>query len=363
MSKRSQARRSLHAANNFLGGARSTKVQRKRAVYEFIEFCAMRHTPLMSVKEATLEQVKAFLDCKKSHFEGEKQKGLSTASLHNVLAAIRSSMRALKADPDAVGINAKNLGVPPRPRHGTKLPVTDEVFFRAVAIAEALGELGYAILLKIERYFGHRGQEALMSAVEVQKYAADLTDLIRIGQLDLAAPGGCVLPELRVLDGAKSGKSRVTAAIAKYARESLETMVQALRYLENHSFLVEGRQPGLKSARSKMQALARKCGLVGKYAPHSLRYRYAVDKLEELRDASWSAEDAFKLVTHFLGHGPSRTNAIIRQVYCQTVVSTFPKKRKRRDFAGELQVIEGLLKGAFPESLLINKPAKPANPV
>ena len=249
---------------------------------------------------------------------------------------------------------AKDLGLPPRPRHGTKLPITDEVFFQAIAIAEAMGELGYSSLLKIERYFGHRGQESLMSADEVQKYAADLADLIRIGQLDLAAVGGCVLPELRVIDGTKSGKPRVTAAIAEYARESLEAIILALRYLETHPFLVEGRQPGLKSARSKMQALARKCGLTGKYAPHSLRYRYAVDKLEELRDAGWSAEDAFKLVTHFLGHGPSRTNAIIRQVYGQTVASTFPTKRKKRDFAGELQVIEGLLKVAFPESLLIS---------
>lgn len=271
MSKRSQARRSVHAANNFLGGARSTKVQRKRAVYEFIEFCALRRTPLLSIKEATREQVKAFLDFKKLPSVGEKQKGLATASLHNVLAAIRSSMRGLKVNPDALGIAAKDLGLPPRPRHGTKLSITDEVFFKAIAIAEALGELGYAILLRIERYFGHRGQEALMSAVEVQKYAADLADLIRIGQLELAAPAGCVLPELPVIDGSKSGKPRVTASIAKYAQESLETIVQALRYLETHPFLVEGKQPTLKSARQKMQALARKCGLIGKYAPHSLR--------------------------------------------------------------------------------------------
>lgn len=261
-----------------------------------------------------------------------------------------------------MGIAAQDLGLPPRPRHGTKLPITDEVFFQAIAIAEAMEELDYSILLRIERYFGYRGQESLMSAVEVQKYAADLADLVRIGDLDLAASGGCVLPELPIIDGSKSGKPRVTASIAKHLKESLETIVLALRYLQTRPFLVEGRQPGLKSARSKMHALARKCNLVGKYAPHSLRYRYAIDKLEELREAGLSAEDAFKLVTHFLGHGPTRTNAIIKQVYCQTVVSTFPSKRKKRDYAAETQVIEALLKAAFPDSLLISKPTELAKP-
>ena len=78
----------------------------------------------------------------------------------------------------------------------------------------------------------------------------------------------------------------------KYARESLQAIAEAMRYLQSHPFLVDGRSPDLKSARQKMQTLARKCGLVGQYSPHSLRYRYAVDKLMEMRSAGVTAVEA-----------------------------------------------------------------------
>lgn len=350
MSKKSQAIRSVHAANNHLSGAYSTQVQRKRACLLLIEWCAKNGTPLMSLKEVTFEQVKSYLDHRQLPVEGQSRKALSVASLHNLLASIRSAMKALKGDPDKLGITAQNLGLPSRSRLGTKLPVTDAVFFKAIAIAEALGEMGYSIMLKLERYLGYRGQEALMSAAEIQKYAFELHDLIRIGNIDLSSPDGCVLPQLAVVDGSKAANPRVTASIAKYAKETLQTLAQAMRYLQTHAFLVEGKAKGLKSARQKMHALARKCGLVGQFAPHSLRYRYATDKLEELRDAGVNVEDAFKLCTKFLGHGPTRTWQVIKMVYGRTIVSTFPKARRRHDFKMATLVLEDLIAKTFPVS-------------
>lgn len=360
MSRKSEAKRSVTSANNRLGGAFSTRAQRRKAGQLFVDWCFKKGLPLTSIKQATFNQVKAYLVDRGLPPDGQPvsakfiaefstthgRKPLSCASLHNILGSIRRAMVALGADPTALGMTTGKLGLASKSRLGTKLPVTDEVFFAAVAKAEALGEMGYAIMLKIERYFGHRGQESLMSPAALKRYALDAADMIRRDGSDLANPAGCVLPLLAVTDGTKTGRPRLTASIAKYAHESLETIAEALRYLETHPFLVEGKTKGLKSARQKMQTLARKCGLTGQYSPHSLRYRYAVDKLTEMRDAGVSRAEAFELCSEFLGHGPCR-GRYISMVYGRTIVSSFPRTRRRRDFKAAAREIENIVQGAF----------------
>ena len=376
MSMKSQAKRSIAAANHHLAGARSTQVQRRRTCLVFIEWCCQNGTPLISIRQATLELVKGYLTYRGMPGYGQPftaqfaadfhasfgRKPLRTASLHNLLGSLRRAMSALKGDPDGLGITAENLGLPSKSRLGTKLPVTDEVFLRAVEMAQALGEVGFAIMLKIERYFGHRGQEGLMSQKELHKYALEVAHLVRLAGSDLAASGGSVLPLLPVIDGTKTGNPRHTVSIAKYARESLQVIAEAMRYLQSHPFLVEGLSPGLKSARQKMQTLARKCGLVGQYSLHSLRYRYSVDKLVEMRDAGVTAVEAFALCARFLGHGPSR-GRYIRMVYGRTITATFPRMRRRRDFKAAAREVEALIEQAFGEQgVEMLTPAQPLPP-
>ena len=166
------------------------------------------------------------------------------------------------------------------------------LFFAAVAAAVSIGEIGFSISLKIERFFGHRGLEALMSGNELRKYALEAMAII----------GGKLEP-LTVKDGTKGGRLRQTVPIEKYARECLLVIAEAMTYLKTHQFLVEGKKPSLKAGRAKYQALARKVGLVGKYSPHSCRYRYATDKLIELRDAAIDRKTAMVMCAAYLGHG------------------------------------------------------------
>ena len=201
-----------------------------------------------------------------------------------------------------------------------------------------------------------------MSPTELHKYALEVTDLVQLADIDLSAFGGSVLPLLPVIDGTKTSNPRHTVSISKYARESLQTIAEAMRYLQSRPFLVEGRSPGLKSARQKMQTLARKCGLTGVYSPHSLRYRFAVDKLTEMRDAGVPAVDAFALCARFLGHGPSR-GRYVRMVYGRTVTATFPRTRRRRDFKTAAREVETLIKRVFAQQGLESPtPAKPSPP-
>lgn len=360
MSLKTIAKRSVVRANNFLSGAKSSKYARKKTCVSLIQYCASMKQPLATIKDVSFVQVQGFIAFKQNPPATSARKELTVASLHNVVSHIRSAMKALNGDPDAFGITAKNLGLPPKLRLGTKEPIPNVVFFKAIAIAEAAGLKGYAILLKIERYFGHRGQEALMSTRQIQDYIAELSDCIRISSTDISAPGGFLLPEMQITDGTKGGKPRVTAPIVKYAKESLETLLEAATYLETHKFLIEAKKDGLKSARSLMHRNAIKCGLTGKYAPHSLRYRYASDKVVELRDAGWSAQDTFVLVTRYLGHGPTRANVLIRKVYCKEVAPTFPKKAKP-DRSADVAALKALIEAAFPESIVLKKPPVDGN--
>ena len=362
MSMKSEAKRSVFSANNTLGGAKSTRAQRRSHCTAFIEYCAANGMPLISMKKVTLLHIRSYLTARglnnnnEENKNGEKpitrqefaadffrktgMKPVTNGTLHNILGSIRRSMRALKVDPDALEITAKNLGLPPKSRVGKKLPIPDTLFFAAIEKARALGEEGLAIALQIERYFGHRGLEALMSVEELKKFALEASNLIH----------GNLMP-VCVTKGTKGGKSRVTMTIVKYARESLAVIADAMRYMQSHAFLVEGKSTGLKAARKRYHALARKVGLTGQYSPHSLRYRHCTDKLEELRDAGVSRGEAMKLCAVWLGHGVGR-GRFVSMVYGRTV--NFPaaqsktRTRRRRDFRTAADMVDALMQQAFP---------------
>lgn len=355
MSMKSEAKRSIFSANNVLGGAKSTRAQRRSHCSAFVEYCFSSGMPLLSMKEVTLHHVKSYLvarglDNEKMNrqefaarfFEKTGMKPVTIATLHNILGSIRRAMRALKVNPDVLHITAKNLGLPSKSRTGKKLPITDALFFASVDKAMALGEEGLAITLRIERYFGHRGLEALMSIDELKKFAVEAFELINGNLISLG-----------ITKGAKGGLSRMTLTIGKYARESLAAIADAMKYMQTHAFLIEGKSAGLKSARQRYHALARKVGLVGQYSPHSLRYRHCTDKLEEFRDAGVSRGEALKLCAALLGHGAGR-GRFVSMVYGRTVVASFPKTqsktktRRRRDFFEAAAMVDALARQVFP---------------
>jgi len=180
-----------------------------------------------------------------------------------------------------------------------------------------LGHLGFAIALRLERFLGLRGQEALMS-VDVLK--------ILHGGTGASQPGPDA--EFKIVAGTKGGRPRVIRAVQRFAREAMVAIAEAVAFAAaNGNFLIHGPKADLKSARAYYHRLAREVGLVGVYSPHSLRYAYSVDKIVEMRDAGFSRQEALQATAALLGHGPSRAR-YVTQVYGRTVVHTFPKTKK-----------------------------------
>ena len=328
MSRKSEARRSLWVAGNALGGGRATRAFRNAEGKRFISWAFNTGQPINSLAEITPAMVKAYLagppaavpgDAAASPVAGAKVgRPNSAATKRNKLSALRCCMRALNADPDQRGITAEQLGLETRSRKGTKLPIPDEQFFAVVRRAEDLGHPGFAIALGLERFLGLRGQEALMSGDVLKTYYKDAKARVNQG----------VTPEFRIVAGTKGGRPRVIRAVERFARDSMVVIAEAVEFaVANGNFLIHGPTGDLKSARATYHRVARAVGLVGVYAPHSLRYAYAVDKITEMRDAGFSRQEALEATAELLGHGPSRAR-YVTQVYGRTVVHTFPKTKK-----------------------------------
>jgi site-specific recombinase XerC len=323
MSRKVQAKHSVVVANNQLGGAKITKVQRKRICKQFIDWCFEENYPLNSLKDATSETVGGYI-------QYLKQQGVSIGTLHNRLASIRRAMAALGSKPDEVGITAKALGLPSRDRSGTKVPIPDATLEISIADARAMGEEGFALMLRLERLLGLRGLESLMSVLDLERYAIEARELLSA--------------EISITRGTKGGRKRYTDVLHARASETLATIHSALVFARAHGgYLLAGAKPGLKSARSKYHRLARAVGLTGQYAPHSLRYAYATEKLIELRDAGMNRKEASSQVAKFLGHGITR-DRYVSKVYGRTVIATIPTERRKARIDRAISVLEGLIR-------------------
>ena len=321
MSRKNQAKHSISVANNKLGGARITKMQRTRVCKHFVDWCFERQYIFNSITEVSREMVFEYL-------QFLKVEGISVATTHNRLSSIRRAMRALGKSPDEIGISAKSLNLEARNRAGTKEPISDEQLQTAVNRAIEIGEHGFAILLRLQRLLGYRGLESLMSISELEKFALEASV---ITQTNIA-----------ITSGTKGGRPRFTQLIHARADETILVIKEALIYMRQHGFLVSGGKSGLKTARSKYHFLVAKVGLTGKYSSHSLRYAYAVEKITELRDQGYNRKEALSLVANFLGHGASRSR-YISSVYGKTVVHTVPIEKRKARIDRAIQNLDKLL--------------------
>lgn len=321
MSRKVQAKHSIVIANAKTGGAFIAKVQRKRICKSMVEWCFSRQYLINSMTDVTVEMVREYM-------AELKTKGINNATLHNRLASIRVAMTALGSNPDELGITANGVGLVPRSRTGTKVPIPNELLEIAIAKAIEEGEPGFALCLRLQRLLGLRGLESVMSISALQKFALEASEFAK--------------SDIQIIKGTKGGRWRMTTVIQARAAQTLQTIHAALTHMKDHGCLVQGTKPGLKTACSHYHSVAIKVGLVGKYAPHSLRYAYAVEKLVELRDLGFCRKEAGSFVAQWLGHGASR-DRYVSMVYGKTVVHTIPVETRKSRLDKALANIDRLL--------------------
>lgn len=336
MSIKSVAYHSISVANNQLGGAYTSKSARTRHGREFLDFCHFSGRSLTDIKHATFYLLKDWVS-------SLKEANLKSGTINNKVASVRALCEQRGADLEKLGLtDTAGLGVDVRNRKGTKLPMTDEIFATAVAQAISANEIGFVHALKLERYLGLRGTEAMMVTTALKTYAKQAYLLLQSS-----------LSPIHIVDGTKGGRPRDVAVIEQYASETFQAITEALAFAsQNNGFLIVGKAgTGLKGARSKYHRLAAKFGLTGVYAPHSLRYRYCVDKLMELCAAGVPRNEALAFASECLGHGASRTR-FVSSVYGRSVTHLLPKSTRKQNIQQvitELAELGGYSIDAFNE--------------
>jgi hypothetical protein len=315
MSIKSIAYHSVSVANNQLGGAYTSKSARTRHGREFLDFCHFSGRSLTDIKHTKFDLLKDWVTSLKAA-------NLNSGTINNKVASVRALCEQRGANLVSLGLtDTSGLGVEVRNRKGTKLPVTDEIFEAAVTLAISVDEMGFVHALRLERFLGLRGTEAMMSTTALKTYAKQAHLIVRSN-----------LSPIHIIDGTKGGRPRDVAVIAQYAQQTFEAITEALDFaLKNDGFLIVGKTgAGLKGARALYHRLAIKFGLTGVYSPHSLRYRYCVDKLLELNAAGVPRNEALAFASECLGHGASRTR-FVSSVYGRSVTHLLPKTSRKQN--------------------------------
>jgi integrase len=296
---------SISAANALLGGSKSTQSTRRLISLQLVAWLETQGVYLEKIQAATSDQVQDYLFHRQKGDSERDIKPLRMGSLKNLQSAINKVVNVHRpaTHPRREAIRGVKLGQ--RSRRGTKRPPTDQEYAEAIQKAIETSEQGFVLMLKLERLLGLRAQEALCCIPALKRHLAmhPVQDSASI--------------YVGIADGTKGGRARSVEIIANRKDETWEVINQAVCYAkENKGHLLNGKKPGLKSARSRYQYLCRKVGLVGEISGHALRYAYAVEKLTELKELGMTRREASQWVARSLGHGASR-DRYVRLVYGQ----------------------------------------------
>ena len=109
--------------------------------------------------------------------------------------------------------------------------------------------------------------------------------------------------QIHVCHGTKGGRVRfVTPADREKAVAAVHNALQVMKFQEGR--LID--KPDLKSALRRYSWICTSIGMVGEKASHSLRYAFAQQHLNQLKEIGVRQREARAIVSQLLGHGDGR---------------------------------------------------------
>ncbi|GAA3592268.1 integrase domain-containing protein [Gibbsiella greigii] len=273
-------------------GSFKTVADRSRIADRFSERLAKLNIQIRDVKHIKTSHIEKYIHSRQAE-------NISLRTLQNEMSAVRSIMTAAGrnklADPNHEKLSNQALGISGANRDGTKAPITDAKL--AAVINHSLKkDEGVALAVQLSRYLGLRTEETVQSAKSLKTWKQALIN------------GN---ERVRVVFGTKGGRPRETTV---YNREKVLSILDAaIKHCgENNGKLID--KPSLHTAIERYRNIVREAGMVGKDAPHSLRYAYSRDAVSFHIENGMSQDEAEALVSMDLGHGDGR-GRYIKQVY------------------------------------------------
>lgn len=242
-------------------------------------------------------QIRHLSDLKEKHVRGWIQEslanGVSKRSCQNRLTAVRGCLKAVGLTRKAAELQTSKFGVEKASRDGSRTAISRESYEKHLANVK---DAGVASVLMLQRELGLRQREGIMAQL----------DTLKRWERELLHDG-----VIRVLAGTKGGRPRQT--IVTDPKAALRAIWHAKAHAERHGGrLIDA--PGLKQAVDRFNNSARGAGFVGVESPHSLRYAFARDRIEQCLALGLSRREALQLVSQDLGHGDGR-GRWVDQVY------------------------------------------------
>ena len=259
-----------------------------QAAERFAVWCWGSGYQLLTADSIKTKHLQEYVDWQKH--EGARGGGKSVRSIQNDMAALRGCLRVAgrKQFASSVEISNQSLGISGATRRGTKVAMCQEEHELAVSRLIAEGHYGAAAMLDLERYLGLRGEEALRSIKSLETWKKHLSEQ------------GCIT----VVYGTKGGRPRRVNVPAVLRDKALLAIDQALLVVrQNKGKLIGGE---LKSAQQKYHAVVRNAGMTGSSAPHSERYWFTEQAVEEYRKRGFTDHESLAMTATDLGHGDGR---------------------------------------------------------
>ena len=295
MSKANKLLAALMFTVSKLGGSHLTREARERTVHGLVR--AMHKLGITHLRSAADIRGKHL-----RHFVARRRAaGIKVRTIHNEMSHLRKILRAegCNAVADAKELTNQALGLTGASRRGTKVPLSNSDFERARLLAFNSGRPGMAAMIRLQRAFGLRANEAIHARVDtLERWRTEL------GR-------GKIL----VIAGTKGGRPRDVPFIS--FAEALAAIDEALEVAAKPGgFLVaraNGKPTGgLKQARSIFHGWCNRAGI----QPHSARYAFTQELFAHLIANGFSEREALIVVSQALGHGDGR-GRYIRLVYGQ----------------------------------------------
>ncbi|MBD2782754.1 integrase domain-containing protein [Xenorhabdus szentirmaii] len=295
-SKIEQFRKAFMTHARHAGGSFATVADRERIARQFLNF--------LKDKGIKLRQVDSLKTTYIEHYIAQrKAERISHRTLQNEMAALRVILvqagKHKLAAADNPRLNNRALGIANINRRGTKMALTPAEFQTAFQQVEQK-DRGVAAVMQLAYVLGLRTKEA----VEAYKSLASWKKALENGHTSV-----------RVVFGTKGGRPRQTVILDRKALQ------HAIAYAEREQAERSGKlidKPTIHQAIDRYRYVVRRAGLVGKYAPHSMRYHFAQQSGAHYKAQGFSEGEALALVSMDLGHGDGR-GRYIRQVYYQNI--------------------------------------------
>lgn len=280
----------LRSNNRKAGGSHLTIQARDGHVRGFAAWCKENNFQIQRTDQIKEKHIRGFMESlKDSNTDRTRQNKLATLRV-----IIRESGKTKFAD----GIKTQDMGVQKASRDGTKTALSNDQYLSLAAAVLAIDE-GCGLTVELSRELGLRRQEALMADARTLKR---WTTRLEAGR------------KVDVIRGTKGGRYRESTPANR--ERALDVVRRACSYAKsNGGFLVK--TDNLEKSLKRFSNVCVRAGMTGEQAPHSLRYTYAVERMENLQKNEYSAREAAAIVSQDLGHGDGRIDYVL-QVYSKT---------------------------------------------